>query len=178
VSAPHEAGHAHLGNGEIDLSGMRVGAAELEVYVAELPDGAHAKLPVPARMAADQRHVGKAPGQERDILRRGLASLVGAAGPARLAAHLIPGVNVNERIQLAGLADDHIVVRVAAGDAARIAPVVLDADTRAVGDPFFDLPATADRVGRIDGDQAADPVGMGFEKPAQLPLPFGGQSLA
>src|SRR5262245_5331383 len=99
---------------------MGIGAAELEVDVAELPDGAHAQLPVAARMAADEGYVGKAAGQERDVLRRGLAGLVGAAGPTRLAAHLVPGVNVNERIQLAGPADDHVVVRVAAADAAQI----------------------------------------------------------
>ena len=83
VSAPHEAVRPHLGNGEIDLSGMGVGTAELEVHVAELPNGAHAQLPVAARMAADQRYFGKASGQQCDILRCGLAGQVSAAGPAQ-----------------------------------------------------------------------------------------------
>src|SRR5262249_28814577 len=59
VPAPNEAVRPHLGDGEIDLSRMGVGAAELDVDVAERPDGAHPQLPVAARMAADQRHVGK-----------------------------------------------------------------------------------------------------------------------
>src|SRR5262245_26481945 len=178
VSAPHEAVNPHLGNGEIDLSGMGVGAAELDVDVAELADGAHTQLPVAARMAADQWRLRKAPGQKRDILRRGLAGQVGAAGSARLAAHLVPGVNVYERVQLGGLPDDHVVVRMAAADAARVAPVILDTDARSVADPFVDLLTTAKRVGRVDGDQTADSVGIRFEELAKLLLLFGGQPLA
>src|SRR5215472_7090942 len=106
---------------------MGVGAVELDVDVLEASHGADAQLPVTARMSADERHVRKAPGQQSDIARRGFSALVAASRSARLTAHLKPGVNVNQRIQLGGLADDLVVVRVAAADAAAIATVVLDA---------------------------------------------------
>jgi hypothetical protein len=47
-----EAVNPYLGDREIDLTGMRVGAAEFEVNVAELPDGTQSQFPVAAGVAA------------------------------------------------------------------------------------------------------------------------------
>ena len=83
-----------------------------------------------------------------------------------------------ERIQLGGLANNHVVVCMAAGDAFGIATVILDADARSLLNPFFDLLTAAQRVPRIDGNQSRDPVGIRFEELANLLLLFGGQQLA
>src|SRR5262249_53614944 len=127
-------------------------AAELYVNISELPDSAYTQLPVATGMATDQGQVGKAPGQEGNIFRCGLASRVGASRSARLTTHLIPGVNVNKGVQLGGLADDRILVRRGGGAPASITAVILDADTWPVGNPFLDLLAAAQGIGRINGD--------------------------
>jgi len=52
------------------------------------------------------------------------------ARPARLAADLEPGVDVNHGVQVSGQVNDRVVVAMAADDASRVSAVILDANAR------------------------------------------------
>jgi len=85
-----------------------------------------------------------------------------------LAADFHPGVDVDDRVQLGGEANDGVVVGVTANDAAGIAPVVLNADAWALANPLFHLAAALHRLRWIDGNQARNSIGVLFEVLANL----------